>query len=100
MIRAQTIAACVCLLAADSASAAETTFFVTSSAVDGSANLGGLEGADRHCQTLARAAGRGDKTWRAYLSAGANAGSAVHARDRIGPGPWKNAKGVVIAKDL
>ncbi len=77
------------------------TFFVTSTGTGKGADLGGLEGADRHCQTLAQAVGAGAKTWRAYLStqpAGGN--TAVNARDRIGRGPWQNAKGVPIAKDL
>ena len=74
------------------------TFFVTSSGPGKGADLGGIEGADRHCQTLAQAAGAGGKTWRAYLSTqGANA---VNAKDRIGRGPWQNAKGTVIAKDV
>jgi hypothetical protein len=74
------------------------TFFVTSAGPGKGADLGGLEGADRHCQTLAQAAGAGGKTWKAYLSTqGANA---VNAKDRIGKGPWQNAKGAVIAKDL
>jgi hypothetical protein len=74
------------------------TFFITSAGPGDGANLGGLDGADRHCQTLAQAAGAGGKTWRAYLSTqGANA---VNAKDRIGRGPWQNAKGTVIAKDV
>lgn len=74
------------------------TFFITSAGPGKGANLGGLEGADRHCQTLAQAAGADGKTWRAYLSTqGANA---VNAKDRIGRGPWQNAKGTVVAKDL
>ena len=74
------------------------TFFITSAGPGKGADLGGLEGADRHCQTLAQAAGAGGKTWRAYLSTqGANA---VNAKDRIGRGPWQNAKGVVVAKDV
>lgn len=77
---------------------ADTSFFVTSAGSGKGADLGGLEGADRHCQTLAEAAGIRGKTWRAYLSTqGANA---VNARDRIGQGPWQNAKGEVIAKDV
>ena len=77
------------------------TFFVTSVGVDKGADFGGLDGADRHCQTLAAAAGAGARTWRAYLSTSAAGGSpAVNARDRIGRGPWRNAKGVVIARDL
>lgn len=76
-------------------------FFVTSAGPGKGADLGGLAGADRHCQTLAAAAGAGSRTWRAYLSTDASAGGAVvHARDRIGRGPWANAKGTVIASDL
>jgi hypothetical protein len=74
------------------------TFFVTSAGSGKGADLGGLEGADRHCTTLATAAGATGKTWRAYLSTqGANA---VNAKDRIGRGPWQNAKGTVVAKDV
>jgi hypothetical protein len=63
--------------------------------------LGGLAGADQHCQALAKAAGAGNRTWRAYLSAAAQGGQpAVNARDRIGKGPWYNAKGVMIAKSV
>ncbi len=77
------------------------SFFVTSVGSGKGADLGGLAGADRHCQTLAAAADAGGKTWRAYLSADATGGgSVVHARDRIGRGPWTNAKGEVIAADL
>ena len=71
------------------------SFFVTSVGIGKGGDLGGLEGADRHCQSLAQAAGAGNKTWRAYLS---TQGSApVNAKDRIGRGPWFNAKGVQIA---
>jgi hypothetical protein len=78
-----------------------TTFFVTSVGPGRGADLGGLEGADQHCQRLAQAAGAGTRTWRAYLSTQASGGAAaVNARDRIGRGPWQNAKGVVIAKDV
>ena len=76
-------------------------FFVTSSGPGKGADLGGLAGADQQCQMLASKVGAGDKTWRAYLSTqpvGSTAG--VNARDRIGKGPWKNAKGEVIAKDV
>src|SRR5438477_3740144 len=77
------------------------SFFVTSVGVGKGADLGGLEGADRHCQQLAQAAGAGGRTWRAYLSMQASGGQpAVNARDRIGTGPWQNSKGVVVAKDL
>jgi hypothetical protein len=83
------------------AQVANTTFFVTSFGIGNGANLGGLAGADNHCQTLAQAAGAGGKTWRAYLSTQAAEGKpAENARDRIGKGPWQNAKGVVIAKDV
>jgi hypothetical protein len=76
---------------------ANMTFFITSVGSGKGADLGGLEGADRHCQTLAAAVGAGTKQWRAYLSTQGQA--AVNARDRIGRGPWQNAKGEVIAKD-
>jgi hypothetical protein len=77
------------------------TFFVTSVGSGKGADFGGLAGADKHCQTLAAAAGAGAKTWHAYLSTQASASSpAVNAKDRIGKGPWQNAKGVVVAKDV
>ncbi len=77
------------------------TFFVTSVGPGKGADLGRLDGADRHCQALAQAVGAGDRTWRAYLSTQAvGEAQAVNARDRIGRGPWQNAKGVVIAKDV
>src|SRR5690242_21392789 len=77
------------------------SFFVTSVSPGKGGDLGGLEGADRHCQTLAQGAGAGAKTWRAYLSTQAADGkAAVNAKDRIGAGPWTNAKGTVIAKDV
>ena len=83
------------------AQSANTTFFVTSAGPGKGADLGGLDGADKHCQTLAQAAGAGAKTWHAYLSTqAAEAKPAVNARDRIGKGPWQNSKGVVIAKDV
>ncbi len=83
------------------AQSANMTFFVTSAGPGNGANLGGLEGADKQCERLAAAAGAGAKTWRAYLSVQAADGKpAVNARDRIGKGPWQNAKGVVIAKDV
>src|SRR5262245_4191673 len=79
----------------------DMTFFVTSAGPGKGADLGGIEGADRHCQQLAQAAGAGDKTWRAYLSTqAAGGGQAVNARDRIGAGPWRNAKGDVIAQNV
>jgi len=77
------------------------SFFVTSVGKGDGGNLGGLEGADAHCQSLAAAAGRGNVQWRAYLSqAAAGALPAVNARDRIGRGPWFNAKGVLIASNI
>ena len=77
------------------------TFFVTSVGPGNGANLGGLAGADAHCQKLAAAAGAGDRTWRAYLStSGAGGQPAVNARDRIGKGPWHNAKGGRVAQDV
>jgi hypothetical protein len=77
------------------------SFFVTSAGPGRGADLGGLKGADQHCQTLAKAAGAGERTWRAYLSASAMGGNAAeNARDRIGSGPWRNAKGAVIAKGI
>jgi hypothetical protein len=75
------------------------SFFVTSTNPGRGADLGGLAGADRHCQALASAAGAGSRTWHAYLSTNAQ-GGAVNARDRIGRGPWRNAKGVVVASDV
>jgi hypothetical protein len=74
------------------------TFFVTSVGVGNGGDLGGLAGADAHCQKLATAAGSTGKTWRAYLSTQGQ--GAVNAKDRIGKGPWQNAKGTVIAKDV
>jgi hypothetical protein len=80
---------------------ASMTFFVTSAGPGKGADLGGLEGADQHCRQLAQAAGAGNRTWRAYLSATAAGGAAaVNARDRIGQGPWRNAKGAVVAKSV
>ena len=77
------------------------TFFITSVGSGKGADLGGLAGADKHCQALAQAAGAGDRAWRAYLSASAADGKpAVNARDRIGNGPWHNAKGVIVAKNV
>ncbi|MGH7388511.1 MAG: hypothetical protein ACREM3_03530 [Candidatus Rokuibacteriota bacterium] len=77
---------------------AETTFFITSAGSGKGGDLGGLAGADKICQMLAQGAGAAGTTWRAYLST--QGAGAVNARDRIGRGPWQNAKGVVIAKDV
>jgi hypothetical protein len=95
--------ATVALLAAGAAwgQGANMTFFVTSVGSPKGADFGGLEGADKHCQALAAAAGAGGRTWRAYLSTQASGSvAAVSAKDRIGKGLWQNAKGVVIAKDV
>lgn len=75
-------------------------FFVTSEGMGNGGNLGGLEGADAHCQKLAAAAGAGGRTWRAYLSTEAEGARGVSARDRIGNGPWYNARGILIAANL
>jgi len=80
------------------AAAGGMSFFVSSAGSGKGADLGGLEGGDRTCRTLAEAAGAGGKTWRAYLST--QGPGAVNARDRIGTGPWVNSKGAVIAKNL
>lgn len=77
------------------AQADNASFFVTSANPGSGGDLGGLEGADAHCQSLAQAAGIGGKTWRAYLST-----STTDARDRIGDGPWYNVEGVMIAEDV
>jgi hypothetical protein len=99
-MRAILAAAAVLLAAGASVQAqqATMTFFLTSAGPGKGADLGGLEGADRHCQQLAQAVGAGGKTWHAYLSTQGN--GAVNARDRIGKGPWQNAKGVEIAKSV
>ena len=77
---------------------ADMTFFITSVGSGKGADLGGLAGADKHCQDLAASAGAGGKTWHAYLST--QGAGVVNARDRIGKGPWMNAKGVVIATSV
>ena len=84
-----------------SAQQADMTFFITSVGSGKGGDLGGLAGADAHCQALAQAAGAGNKAWRAYLSTNGRGGAnAVNARDRIGNGPWQNAKGAVIATSV
>src|SRR5687768_17017789 len=95
------LASTVVTHAQQSTTASGTTFFVSSVGSGKGADFGGLEGADKHCQSLAKEAGAGNRVWRAYLSTTANGGvKAVNARDRIGNGPWRNSKGVVIAKNL
>jgi hypothetical protein len=80
---------------------ADMTFFVTSVGKGNGADLGGLEGADAHCNALAKAAGSKRTSWKAYLSTTAPGGDpGVNARDRIGKGPWRNAKGVVVANNV
>src|SRR5213082_4107616 len=80
---------------------ADMTFFVTSTGKGNGADLGGLEGADAHCNALAKAAGSKHTNWKAYLSTTLPGGDAgVSARDRSGKGPWQNAKGVVVAKNV
>src|SRR3977135_1909111 len=98
--RAILTASAVLLAASMSVQAQQVTmtFFLTSAGPGKGGDLGGLEGADRLCQQLAQAAGAGGKTWHAYLST--QGSGAVNARDRIGRGPWVNAKGAVIAKDV
>jgi hypothetical protein len=79
----------------------QMSFFITSAGAGNGANLGGLAGADAHCASLAKAAGAGNREWRAYLSTNAaGGGKAVNARDRIGTGPWSNAKRVQIAASV
>ena len=86
----------VCTVGAQQAS--QMTFFITSAGPGKGADLGGLDGADKYCQQLATAVGAGNHTWRAYLSAGG--AKPVNAKDRIGPGPWKNVKGVQVASSV
>lgn len=79
----------------------DMTFFITSAGSGKGADLGGLEGADKHCSELAKAAGSKRTNWKAYLSTTQPGGEAgINARDRIGKGPWRNAKGVVVARNL
>jgi hypothetical protein len=92
-----------CAAVAVTGDTSKMSFFITSVGPGNGADLGGLEGADKHCQKLASSAGAGDRTWRAYLSTQGRDfkdENVVNARDRIGAGPWYNAKGVMIAKDV
>jgi hypothetical protein len=96
-----TVLTFLCLSGAVQAQQSVMTFFVTSVGKGNGADLGGLDGADAHCAALAKAAGSTQSNWRAYLSATAPGGEAgVNARDRIGKGPWHNAKGVLIARNV
>jgi hypothetical protein len=98
MVGAAVAALCVAVAGAQNTS---MSFFITSVGKGDGAKLGGLAGADAHCQELAAAAGQGGKTWHAYLStSAANGQPAVNARDRIGRGPWFNAKGVQVAANV
>lgn len=89
------LAAALLSIAMQPAMAQSMSFFITSAGSGDGGNLGGIAGADAHCQHLAAAVGQGGKTWRAYLST-----STENARDRIGSGPWYNAKGVKVAENL
>ncbi len=101
LLMAAAAAAGFALTTGAQAQQADMSFFVTSAGKGNGADLGGLDGADAHCQALAKAAGSTGTTWRAYLSTTMPGGEAgVNARDRIGKGPWKNSKGVVVAKDV
>ena len=92
---------CLSVTAVSHAQQASMTFFITSAGPGKGGDLGGIEGADRRCQSLAQAAGAGSRTWRAYLSTqGAGGTPAINARDRIGRGPWQNAKGEAIAQSV
>jgi hypothetical protein len=99
IVLAATVAlAAITATAASQAQQSAMTFFITSAGSGNGGNLGGLDGADAICQRLAQAAGAASKTWRAYLST--TGAKSVNARDRIGRGPWQNAKGEVIARTL
>jgi hypothetical protein len=114
-MKAAAIAAAVCLALtgtaqaqekakAKTASKGDMTFFVTSAGKGNGADFGGIDGADAHCNALAKAAGSKHDNWKAYLSTspgpGATGAPGVNARERIGKGPWRNAKGVVVAKNV
>ena len=88
------------VLGGQTVSAQDMSFFVTSENPGNGGDLGGLEGADAHCQQLAEAAGAGDRDWRAYLGTEAEGGRGVSARLRIGDGPWYNSDGVMVASDV
>jgi len=102
LVRSSSVGAAILVAAcATTPSTGDMSFFVTSVGKGNGADLGGLAGADAHCQSLAASAGAGSKTWRAYLSTQAKDGAAiVNARDRIGKGPWFSVKGELIARDV
>jgi hypothetical protein len=91
------LALCTAVTAPVSSQGQPMTFFVSSAGSGSGGNLGGLAGADKQCQALAAKAGAGNRMWRAYLS---TSNPDAHARDRIGTGPWHNAKGVLIASNV
>ena len=101
MTRTALVLASAVLLASPLPASAQNamSFFITSKGSGNGANLGGLKGADAHCQALAKAAGS-TKTWQAYLSTSGSGSNAVNAKDRIGKGPWFNAKGAMLAANL
>lgn len=103
LIGAGVLAFASCSTAQSPPASTGMTFFITSVGTGKGADLGGLDGADLHCQSLAKANNAGGRTWRAYLSTqgtALNDPKVVHARDRIGSGPWHNAKGVLIASNV
>ena len=101
VVAASIASATIALSAGAQAQPTNMTFFVTSAGSGKGADYGGLAGADKHCQSLAAATGAGNHTWHAYLSTSAAPGSPpANARDRIGTGPWQNAKGVVVARNV
>ncbi len=104
VLSATTLAAALLASCATTPATGPMGFFITSANPGKGGDLGGLAGADAHCQKLAASAGAGSRTWRAYLSNSPVLGNApvpgVNARDRIGKGPWYNAKGVLIARDV
>ena len=100
-VAAALIAGTYVVARAQTAQAKQMSFFITSANPGNGANLGGLSGADAYCATLAKAAGAGNREWRAYLSTNAGGGGkVVNAKDRIGSGPWFNSKGVQIAASV
>jgi len=88
------------LVGAEASFAQDMTFFITSDGPGNGGDLGGIEGADAHCQALAETAGAGGKTWAAYLGTEREGGRGVDARSRIGDGPWHNAAGELIAENI
>jgi hypothetical protein len=101
IILTATLVSCAFCLSASAQQGQDMSFFITSVGSGKGGDLGGIAGADAQCQALAQAAGAGNKTWRAYLSTNARGGAnAIDARDRIGNGPWQNAKGAIIATSV